>query len=147
MFGGDADEEGVRHILALIAGGNGGQAELLHLVEEFDGDLGGGGDLLFDGHGVLIAEGFAQAFLAGHGVGRAELEFIDPQGAGAKLLCHVDELFIEAGDDAGDGDDGSGADEYAEHGEEGAELMGADGVQRQEQVLADVLAVGGRHGG
>ncbi len=38
-----------------------------------------------------------------------------------------------------------GADEHAEDGEERAEFVGAEGVQRQQQILANVLAVGLRH--
>ena len=78
MVGGYADEEGVVHVLALVPGGDGGQTEFAHFAKELHGNRGGGGGLLFDGHGVFVAQGPAQPLFAGHGVGSAELQLINP---------------------------------------------------------------------
>ena len=139
VVGGDADEQGVQHVLALVAGGDRGQSEFAHFAEEFHGDRGGRGHLFFDCHGVLVAERLAEALFAGHLVRRAHLQLVNPQRARAELFRHIDELIVETGDDGGHGDHGGGADQHAEDGEEGAELMGAERIERQEQVLADVV--------
>src|ERR1035438_38400 len=73
-------------------------------------------------------------------MGSAELQFVHPQGASAELLGHLHELVIESGDDGSYGDHGGGADDHAEHGKEGTELMRAKRVERQQEVLANVAA-------
>ncbi len=143
---GHADEKGVEHVLALVPGGDGGQAEVPHFAKELHGNRFGGRRLLLDGHGVFVAQGLAQPLFARHRVGRAELQLVNPQRAGSELLGHVHQLLVQAGDDGGHRDHRGGADEHAEDGEERAEFVRAQRVERQQQILANVLSVGLRHG-
>ena len=75
---GHADEERVEHLLALVARGHGRQSEITHLAEQFHGNGGGGGHQFLDGHGVFVAERFAQALFAGERVRRAQLQLVNP---------------------------------------------------------------------
>ena len=63
------------------------------------------------------------------------------KGCGCRTLGHLHHLLVEAGEDGGHRDHGGGADQHAEDGEERAELVGAQGVERQQQILANVLTV------
>ena len=103
------------------------------------------GDLLLDGHGVFVAERLAQPLLARQGVGSAHLQLVNPQRARAELLRHVHQLLVQAGDDRSHRDHRGGADQHAEHREERAEFVRAERVQRQQQILANVLTVGLQH--
>src|SRR5471030_671006 len=143
---GYADEESVEHVLDLIPGGDGGQAEVSHFAKKLYGNRGGGGGLLLDRHGVFVAQGLAQPLFARHGVGSAELELVNPQRAGTELLGHVHQLLVQAGDDGSYRDHRGGADEHAEDSEERAEFVSAESVERQQQILANVLTVSLRHG-
>ena len=78
--------------------------------------------------------------------GVAHLQLVNPQRAGAELLGHVHQLLVQAGDDGSDGDHRGGADQHAQDGEERAELVRAERVQRQQQVLARRVASRLRHG-
>src|SRR5690242_8269718 len=115
-------------------------------MEELDGYLLSGTALRFDCHGIFPAQGFAELLLASEGVNVADLKLVDPEGAGAELLGDIDQLFVEAGHDGGDGNDRSGADEDAQNGQEGAELVRAEGVESQGQVLAQAVTGVDRHG-
>jgi len=73
MFGGDAYEKGINHVLAFVPGGDRRQAEVSHFPKEFRRDRFGGGALLLDGHGIFIAQRFAQPLVARQPVRSAEL--------------------------------------------------------------------------
>ena len=137
----DADEEGVEHVLALVPGSDGRQAKLSHFANELHRNGLGRGALLLDRHGVFVTKRLAQPLLARQLVRRAELQLVNPQRARAELLRHVHQLLVQSGDDGSHGDHRGGADQHPEDREERAEFVGAERVERQQQVLANVLTV------
>ena len=138
---GHAHEEGVEHVLALVPGGDGRQAEIRHFAKQLHRNRLGGRALLPDGHGVFVAQRLAQFLFARQGVRRADLELVDPQRARAELLGHIHQLLVQAGDDGSHRDHRGGADEHPENGEERTEFVGAERIQRQQQIFANVLTV------
>ncbi len=59
----------------------------------------------------------------------------DEDGIRAEAFHHVGDGAIEAGEDGADADDGAGADDYAEHGKHAAELVRANGIEREQHVV------------
>ena len=75
---GDAHEEGIVHILAFVSRGDRRQAEFAHIAKQLRGDGLGGRALLLDGHGILVAQRLAQAFVASQLMRGAHLQLVDP---------------------------------------------------------------------
>src|SRR5207245_1349994 len=83
----------------------------------------------------------AMPLVAGQAVRGAELHLVHPKRARAELFRHVHQLLVQPGDDGSDGDYSGGADEHAEDREKRPELVGAERVERQRQVFANMLTV------
>jgi len=97
--------------------------------------------LFLDGHGIFVAERLAQPLFARETVRRPHLQFIEPQRIGAELLHCLYQLPVESGDDGGHRDHRGGADQHPEDGEKRPELVSAQGVERQREVLTNTVPV------
>ena len=137
----DPDKQRVDHVLPLVPGGDGRYAKLSHFAKQFHRDSVGRGTLLFDGHRVFVAEGLAKPLVARQAVRGAELHLVHPKRARAELFRHVHQLLVQPGDDGSDGDYSGGADEHTEDREKRPELVGAERVERQRQVFANMLTI------
>ena len=84
---------------------------------------------LTNGDHVVVGHLLAGEHLGG-GTHADDGEAEDPQYIGAKLFDERRNGTVEAVDDGGDGDDGHDADDDAEDGQAGAQLVGAQCVER-----------------
>ena len=103
-----------------------------------------GGDVLHAGaafayvDGVLVAEVLPRALLrreVAHSEADRELEHDD--GVGAEAAEHVGDRGVEPVEDRGHADNRAGADNDAEHGQEGAHLVRADGLQGEQDTVRE----------
>ena len=97
--------------------------------------------LVANGHGVVEGQGLAQPLLAGEPETDAGLPFENKQGAGAKVAGGVGHLLVEARKDRGHQDHAGRADQHAQDGEEGAELVRPEGIQSEQQVFTHVPVI------
>jgi len=68
------------------------------------------------------------------------IELEDEEGAGAEPFHHLDDLLVEALKNRSDSYDRRGSDQHAQDGQESAEFVAAQRVQRQQKIFANRLA-------
>ena len=101
--------------------------------------------LVFDDHGLLVGQRFAKPFLPRQVKGDSRLEFEDEKRACSKTLHRIHHLLVEALEDGGHADDGEGADQHTQDGQEGAKLVRSQRIQGEQEVFTNVAAALFRH--
>src|SRR5262249_40880445 len=121
------EEIDVPHVVALVVRVDGAV-----IGKEHRRDIRHGFAAFADLDRVLIAQFLARALLGREVAGaRAHGEFEDDDRIRAEAAQNIGYRCVETGEDGAHTDDRPGADDDAEHGEEGTQLVPADRLQRQ----------------
>ena len=126
--GGGAFERDIFRLLLAILHNHRAGVEVEVLVAQRRDDVNDVGQGL-DGFPIVVSELLAGEHL-GSGANTDDRKAKDPDDVGPKRGNQARDIRVEAINDRRDDDDSHDADDDAEHGEAGAQLVGAQGIER-----------------